>query len=45
MKIATLVDYQDAVKTLNCLQQIKNHDVLVLNKTEKNNIANPETIS
>lgn len=36
MKIAILDDYQDAVKALKCYSLLKNHDVLILNQTEKN---------
>ncbi|WP_316802102.1 D-2-hydroxyacid dehydrogenase family protein [Pedobacter nototheniae] len=39
MKIAILDDYQEAVKTLDCYSLLKDHDVLILNETEKNPIA------
>ncbi|MCZ4242885.1 D-2-hydroxyacid dehydrogenase family protein [Pedobacter punctiformis] len=35
MQIAILDDYQEAVKTLNCYGLLKDHDVLILNETEK----------
>lgn len=33
MKVAILDDYQDVVKTLNCFDLLRGHDVMVLNET------------
>lgn len=44
MKIAILDDYQDAVRKLECFNLLKQQEVIILNKTEKNPDALAEKI-
>ncbi|GAA4214270.1 D-2-hydroxyacid dehydrogenase family protein [Pedobacter jeongneungensis] len=44
MKIAILDDYQDAVRKLKCFSLLKQHEVVILNQTEKDPNALAEKI-